>query len=55
MWVRERAVSRGEVRLETRDPYGRPGAGARGESSPAQVGSSNRASLPGRAERHFLV
>jgi hypothetical protein len=54
---RERELFQGGVRLGTRDPYGSPGAGAgaRGESSPAQVGSSNRASLAGRAEKQFSV
>jgi hypothetical protein len=54
----ERELFRGKVRLGTPDPYGSPCAGAGwipGESSPAQVRSSNRASLPAKAEKHFSV
>jgi hypothetical protein len=50
----ERAGWRGGMRVRVRDPYGRgaPG-GVSAESSPAHLRSSNRASLPGRAESSF--
>jgi hypothetical protein len=58
--VRERETVGGEVRVGSETPAGaRRGRGDAGwisaESGPAQVRSSNRASLPGRAEGRFSV